>query len=126
MFEKFDTFHLNAKFFPEATKKALPTAVILQYGALPLGYKTSFSLFKKAKILNLGFLNPGKPGALSRVLEECRKSLGLEAFSDAHIYRLKPEEFVEALGEIYHIYRETLYKMPQDSIDATLLNYLHT
>lgn len=126
MFESFDTFHLNAKFFPESTKKALSTAAILQHGALPLGYKSSLFFFKKSKTLNLGFLNPEKVGNLNVILEECKKALGDKAFTHTQVYRLKPEEFIETLDLVYHIKKEALLKVPKESLDSTLKNFLET
>jgi hypothetical protein len=107
---RFDFFHLDAKYFPQETKDLLPISEILKWGALPLGSKTEYRLFRKGKILNFGLLDPGQPG-VAQALE----TLAKQKFTSSRITRLKfflvlADQFLGVVQTVYGLSPEQLQK----------------
>jgi hypothetical protein len=119
-------FKLDPRYFPEVTRTVLPTALILKYGALPLGFKTNYHFFRKEKRLNIGFLNPKDAKLVDEVEKSCRDRLGPSVFTKTNVYLILADEFIETLKEVFHVDSDALRRCPTDQLDDTLLKFLES
>lgn len=96
-----DTFHLDPAYFPAVTKDLLTQDELLRYRVLPLGYKRSFSLFRSAKTLNVGFVDPISEN-VNAVEKIAREKMGRD-FSGMRIFKITKDEFLQVLKTVYGI-----------------------
>ncbi len=103
-----DWFHLDPEYFPQDTRSLFTAADVLQYGILPLGKKHARAGEGK-QILNVGFVNPGNKKA--RIFVQGFVS-GNKEFRKYRAYRLKIEEFLLILQEIYELFPALFLQQP--------------
>jgi|GEM_PF-1245844 len=121
-----DFFHLNPTFFPVITKELLTAESILKFGALPLGFKTEYRMFKPRKILNLGLLNPSRADSLAEVEKAAQAKLGREGLQGVKVFLVLADQFLDVVRDVYGMTDEKLRKMKPTELDATLTLFLET
>ncbi len=111
-------FHLSASHFPLVTRDALPLATILKLGCLPLGYKTAYRLFRARRLLNVGFLEPGKI-AVTEVEHAVRGTV-----DGIQVFRLEPAELLTVLCDVYRVEKDSLLARPETEVAPALRSLL--
>lgn len=123
---KFDFFYLDANHFPAVTQSLLDPAAIVEFGALPLGFKTEQRLFRTKRLLNIGLLSPERADKIVPELDRlARKKGGAEAFQDIKIYLILAEQLVEVLAKKY-AFPEASLKAFEGDMDERLILYLES
>ena len=126
-----DFFHLDARYFPEVTRQALPIELILQSGALPLGLKTEFRWFRKRKILNLGLLDPSRKD-LEQLIHSAKAlatDLLGEEIHDVKLFLILADQFLEVLDEVYQVSDSQMREkaaQKESALDGTLQMFIET
>lgn len=103
-----DFFHVDPQYFPQETKSVFSVEDILRWGALPLGSKTEYRLFRKGKILNVGLLDPGRQDAklaIAAAQEEAGKK-----YTNLKFFLILADQFLGILQSVYGVDPETLKK----------------
>jgi len=119
-----DFFHLDTAYFPTTTRELISTEEMIQWGALPLGFKTEYRMFRGRKILNIGLLDPGRADAIVGIETTARQKLGSHAVHGLKVFLILPDQFVRILEAIYQIPRQQLSDRHSSRLDATLSRYL--
>ena len=114
--------HLDPKHFPYVTKDTLSTELILRYGVVPLGLKTTFKLFQVGKRLNVGVLGKIPKEAMSAIEKKAKETLS--TISDIRVYRVDPQPFVEILKSVYGLSETDLKGRTKEQMDSRLVDYL--
>jgi hypothetical protein len=113
-----DFFHLDPRFFPKETKDAIPVPLILRFGALPLGAKSRFKMFRTKKILNIGLLDPGRKDAveaIERLLQD--KTSNYDAIK---VFLVLADQFIEVVQSVYGVSDKEIHAKATEDLDRTL------
>jgi hypothetical protein len=121
-----DFFHVDPQYFPQETKAVFSIEDIVRWGALPLGSKIQYRLFRKGKILNVGLLDPGRADvklAIAAAQEEAGKK-----FTQLKFFLILADQFLGILQSVYGVNPETLKKGNRDpklqDLDKTLAMFI--
>ena len=117
-----DFFHLEPQYFPEATKDLFNTDFLLQFGVLPLGYKTVWKFFRPKKLLNIGLIDPSRQDALEAVKAHASEVLGAGSWAGTKPYLILADEFVSVLERVYKVPHGKMAKF--ETVDPTLKLFL--
>lgn len=114
-----DFFHLDSDFFPSITRDLFEPEFLLRHGVLPLGYKDESSLFRKKRLLNVGFLHPTE-SSIREVEEKAISQLG-KSLQGVRAFLLLGEQFVEVLEKSYGIPENAIRtRSAKTGLDETL------
>jgi hypothetical protein len=113
-----DFFHLQPEYFPLHTRDALSLDIILKWGVLPLGFKAERKLFSTRRILNLGALDPKRPGLREACIAACPEAHGVRP------YLVLGDQFVAILTQVYGVSPERLAGLREAEADPTLQLFL--
>ena len=115
-----DFFHVDPRYFPQETKSVFTVEDIVRWGALPLGSKTDYGLFRKGKILNIGMLDPGRQDAK---LEISAAQEGGKQYTQLKFFLILADQFLGILQSVYGVDPEALRK-EKSGIDKTLAMFI--
>lgn len=85
-------FRVRPEYFPTTTQSAIPLEDITRWEILPLGVKE-----KRKRLLNVGALDPRKPGIYKEVARLAREA----SYDGFQLFRISREDFESALSQIY-------------------------
>lgn len=119
-----DFFHLDPRYFPEATRDLLTPEQMIQYGAVPLGFKTGYRLFRSHKMLNMGFLNPARTEAITEVERAAKARLGENSFRGLKIFLVLSDQFLDVLEKVYGVSEADIRSRDASRVDDTLQMFL--
>lgn len=121
---KEDFFYLDTNYYPQVTQGLFDVRTIIQYGVLPLGFKTEMKLFKTKKLLNIGLLSPEKSATTLPELERLAKEkLGPEAFHEFKVYLILAEQLTDVLAKKYNFPEDQLRTVDHE-MDERLILFL--
>lgn len=112
-------FHLDTDYFPAQTRDLITLSEALQYGVLPLGYKTEAHLLKRHKVLNLGFLDPSKTEQVKKV-ESLVLPRAAKETQGIKIFLVLADQFLTVLRDHYGLSDGALQSVPSDALDPIL------
>jgi hypothetical protein len=113
-----DFFHLQPEYFPQHSRDALDLATILKWGVLPLGFKAERKFFSTKRILNLGALDPSRPGLREACTAACTQAHGVRP------YLVLGDQFVAILMKVYGLTPARLAALKESETDPTLQLFL--
>jgi len=119
-----DFFHLDPRYLPEATRDLLSPDQMIEFGAVPLGFKTGYRLFKAHKMLNMGFLNPARTEAIAEVERLAKAKMGENSFRGLKIFLILSDQFLDVLEQVFSITEEEIRKRDPSHVDETLHMFL--
>ena len=119
----FDFFQLKADFFPESTKRLIPIEKILLFGALPLGTKTIYSVFRSRKVFNIGFLDPLRKESV-HAIEIVVKETMTHSYRGIRPYLILPDQFVTVLEKSYGMPQNEIYRRGVSQLEPLLWEYV--
>lgn len=117
-----DFYYLETEHFQSEWIPLLSKDLVIRLGALPLGFTEGQSLFKKKKVLNLGFLNP-MDSTKVQAAEAALRAHAVE-FDKVKPFLILVEPFIEILGERYGVSETELQSMDPASVDENIQLYL--
>ncbi len=109
---KIDAFHIDTKYFPESTRRLIPTEMMLRFGALALG-------IKGGEYINIGLLDPRRLEARDAIGNLVRRE-----GKRPHFYAIDPSGFVSVLNTHYGLDSSKLGSVKM--LDDTLRVHLAT
>ncbi len=119
-----DFFHLNANYFPEATREIIPLDMVLKYGVLPLGFKNEFRFFRSRKLLNLGFLSPYRKNFLTEVENFVLSKSKDSSFEGVRVYLILADQFLRVMKKVYGLTEAEISTKDPETLDPTLRMFL--
>lgn len=102
-YQKEFIFHLEALYYPRATKDLIPLDQIVRWGILPLGFKSEFHWFRSRKRLNVGLVNCTQRKADQKEIEA-----ELESEYPLKFYSILPDEYLMILDSVYGLKKDAL------------------
>ncbi len=119
-----DFFHLVPEYFPETTRELFEPDFMLEWGVLPLGYKTVWKFFRTKKLLNLGLVDPARRESITIAEEKAQKILGEDKWVGTKKYLVLADEFVAVLERVYKIPSKKM--AGYEKLDPTLRLFLES
>lgn len=119
-----DFFQLDPAYFPQATKDLFSKDIILKYGALPLGYKTEYKLFRTKKILNVGLLDPSQKERAEQVQNIAQEKLGKNAIAAIKVFLILADQYLDILSSVYGVSEDEIRRQDLQKLDPTLSMFL--
>jgi hypothetical protein len=121
---RIDFFSLDPRYFPQVTRDLLDTDLMLRFGALPLGYKTEFKLFRSRKMLNVGLLNPSRTDVLPGIEHAVQQKLGPGKVKGIKPFLVLADQYLAILSAVYGISEDSLRQLEPARLDPTLSMFL--
>lgn len=121
-----DFFYLEPAYFPQITRELFNTEDIMKFGALPLGFKTQYRLFKPRKILNVGLLNPSNLSNITALQTLAKQRLGDESYHGLKIYLILPDQLLDVLSKVYGFTVDRVRTVAPADLDETLHLYIES
>jgi hypothetical protein len=119
-----DFFHLNPEYFPQVTRDLFTVDQIIEWGALPLGFKTEHKFFRARKMLNVGFLDPARADAVQAAEAAARAKLGANGIHGLKVFLILTDQFLEVMRGVYRVDEAALRARDHTSMDGTLAMFL--
>jgi hypothetical protein len=118
-----DFFHLDPRYFPQVSRELLTAEQILRFGALPLGFKTEYRMFRARRILNVGLIDPKRTEVPGEVEKLANAKLG-GGIAGTKVWLILVDQYLEILREAYATNVERIRSLNPSELDGTLLMYL--
>jgi len=119
-----DFFNLEVQYLPKETQNLVSPSLLLQLGAIPLGFKKTQGLFRTKKVLNIGVLDPGRQDSVLGIEKAVRERLGENAFTSAKVFLVLAEQFLDVMQEVYGVDQEKIRREDPAKLDGTLTLFL--
>ena len=95
---------------------------MIRWGALPLGFKKEYGLFRRGgQTLNVGLLDPGRRDALADIEKAVRAQIPGQR---SKVFLVLADQFLDVLDKVYGVSRAALLRRPEEQLDPTLRLFL--
>jgi hypothetical protein len=121
---RIDFFSLEPRYFPQITRDLFDPDLMLRFGALPLGFKTEFKLFRSRKMLNVGLLNPSRTDTLPGLEHAANSKLGPGRIQGIKPFLVLADQFIAVMGSVYGLSEDKLRALDPSKLDPTLVMFL--